>query len=243
VPAANSNLTLGRRLSGHSSSKNPPLVVAPEDGYTAPTEVLNCVPLPGSRGKLLQFHSFDESYLSRLREADFLTQEHFRKYFTALMKMKLQFRLKSAEAIDDVQQETFVRFYAALREGKIRQPKSLGSYVNSICNNVLKETWRPEPTISLDDDEAPELPSAPVDLSKILDDRQAAQKVQEVIEQLPERDRRVLRDIFFEERDKDEVCRELGITRDNLRLLLHRAKQRFKHLYDKGDDSRRLISA
>jgi RNA polymerase sigma-70 factor (ECF subfamily) len=161
----------------------------------------------------------------------------------ALMKVKLQFRLKSAEAIEDVQQETFVRFYVALREGKIRQPKSLGSYVNSICNNVLKETWRTEPTISLDDDNAPELPSAPFDLSKILDDRQAAQKVQKVIEQLPERDRRVLHDIFFEERDKDEVCRELGITRDNLRLLLHRAKQKFKRLYDDGNDSLRLVPA
>lgn len=243
MPTAHSNSTPGRRLSGHSALKNPPLAIAPDNAYSAPPEVLNCVPLPGSRGKLLQFNSFDESYLSRLREADFLTQEHFRKYFMALMKVKLQFRLKSAEAIEDVQQETFVRFYVALREGKIRQPKSLGSYVNSICNNVLKETWRTQPTISLDDDNAPELPSAPFDLSKILDDRQAAQKVQKVIEQLPERDRQVLHDIFFEERDKDEVCRELGITRDNLRLLLHRAKQKFKHLYDKGDDSLRLVSA
>lgn len=243
MPAAHSNSTPGRRLSGHSASKNPPIFIAPENGDRKPTEVLNCVPLPGSRGKLLQFHSFDESYLSRLRAGDFPTQEHFRKYFTALMKVKLQLRLKSAEAIEDVQQETFVRFYVALREARIKQPRSLGSYVNSICNNILKETWRPDPTISLDDDEAPELPAAPVDLSKIIDDRQAAQKVQKVIEQLPERDRRVLRAIFFEERDKDEVCRELGITRDNLRLLLHRAKQKFKHLYDERDDSLRLVSA
>jgi RNA polymerase sigma-70 factor (ECF subfamily) len=53
----------------------------------------------------------------------------------------------------------------------------------------------------------------------------------------------VLRAIFFEERDKDEVCRELGITRDNLRLLLYRAKQKFKDLYDDGDDSLRLVPA
>jgi len=192
----------------------------------------------------LQFQSFDEDYLSRLREGDFLTQEHFRKYFTALMKVKLQSRLKSPEAIEDVQQETFVRFYTALSEGKIREPKSLGSYVNSVCSNIVKETWRnDDPTVSLDDDDAPELPAAPFDLSKVIDDKQAAQKVQKVIEQLPERDRRVLRAIFFEERDKDEVCRELGITRDNLRLLLHRAKRRFKDLYDDGDDSLGLVPA
>jgi RNA polymerase sigma-70 factor (ECF subfamily) len=113
-----------------------------------------------------------------------------------------------------------------------------------MCNNILKEAWRKDdPTISLDDDNAPELPAAPFDVSKIVADRQTAQKIQRVIEQLSERDRRVLRAIFFEERDKDEVCRELGITRDNLRLLLHRAKQNFKHLYDDGDDSLRLVPA
>jgi RNA polymerase sigma-70 factor (ECF subfamily) len=244
VPAAHSNSTPGRRLSGHSALKHPKLVIAPENKPTARSEVLNCLPLSGSRGKLLQFHSFDDDYLGRLREGDFLTQDHFRKYFTALMKVKLQSRLKSPEAIEDVQQETFVRFYAALREGKIREPKSLGSYVNSMCNNVLKESWRREdPALSLDDDDAPELPAAPFDLLKIIDDKQAAQKVQKVIEQLPERDRRVLRAIFFEERDKDEVCRELGITRDNLRLLLHRAKQKFRDLYEDGNHSLRLVPA
>jgi RNA polymerase sigma-70 factor (ECF subfamily) len=244
VPATRSSLTPGRRLSGHTAAKTPPFVTVPEDGLSSPPEVLNCVPLSGSRGKLLQFHAFDDDYLGRLREGDFPTQEHFRKYFTALMKVKLRSRLKSPEAIDDVQQETFVRFFGALRDGKIREPKSLGSYVNSMCNNILKEAWRKDdPTISLDDDNAPELPAAPFDVSKIVADRQTAQKIQRVIEQLSERDRRVLRAIFFEERDKDEVCRELGITRDNLRLLLHRAKQNFKHLYDDGDDSLRLVPA
>jgi RNA polymerase sigma-70 factor, ECF subfamily len=195
------------------------------------------VPLPGSWGNLLHFHSFDEDYLVRLQEGDFLIQEHFRKYFTALMNAKLRFKLKSPEAIEDVQQETFVRFYVALRAGKIREPKSLGSYVNSMCNNILKEAWRVSPSISLDDDDAPDFPALRSDVTKILADKQAAQRIHLVIEQLPERDRRVLRAIYFEELDKDEVCRELGITRDNLRLLLHRAIQKMKHLYDKEDDS------
>jgi RNA polymerase sigma-70 factor (ECF subfamily) len=195
------------------------------------------VPLPGSGGNLLQFHSFDEDYLVRLREGDFMIQEHFRKYFTALMSVKLRFRLQSPEAIEDVQQETFVRFYIALREGKIREPKSLGSYVNSMCNNILKEAWRVDPMISLDGDDAPDFPALQSDMTKILADKQAAQRIHQVIEQLRERDRRVLRAIYFEERDKDEVCRELGITRDNLRLLLHRAIQKMKHFYDDENDS------
>jgi RNA polymerase sigma-70 factor (ECF subfamily) len=41
------------------------------------------------------------------------------------------------------------------------------------------------------------------------------------------KDRNILHAVFFEQRDKDEVCRELGVSREYLRVLLHRAKQQF----------------
>jgi RNA polymerase sigma-70 factor (ECF subfamily) len=188
----------------------------------------------------MQFRTFDEEYLRQLTAGDARTQEHFARYFGALMKVKLRSRLSSPEAIEDVSQETFTRFYSALREGKLAHPERLAPFVNSICNNVLKESWRrDDPTVSLDDDDAPELPAAPFDLSKMIADNQARQKIQKVIEQLPERDRRALRAIFFEERDKDEVCRELGITRDNLGLLLRRARRKFRDLY--SEQGKRML--
>jgi RNA polymerase sigma-70 factor (ECF subfamily) len=209
--------------------------VALDTDHTSPPEVLDCVPLPGSRGNLLQFYSFDEEYFGRLREGDFLTREHFHKYFTAVMKVKLRSRLRSREAIEDVQQETFVRFFKALRDEKIREPKRLGSYVVSICKNVLKEHYRDDEYdndrfVPIDKDDAPELPAATIDLVKMLSDKQAKEKLHEALAQLPDRERRVLHAVVFEERDKDDVCREFGINRGNLRLILHRAKQRFKSL-------------
>ena len=43
--------------------------------------------------------------------------------------------------------------------------------------------------------------------------------------------RSLLKAVFLDERDRDEVCRELGVERDYLRVLLHRAKQEFKTEY------------
>jgi RNA polymerase sigma-70 factor (ECF subfamily) len=40
--------------------------------------------------------------------------------------------------------------------------------------------------------------------------------------------------VFLEERNKDEVCRDFGVDREYLRVLLHRAKQAFKSLYLKN---------
>ena len=34
--------------------------------------------------------------------------------------------------------------------------------------------------------------------------------------------------MFFEGRDKDQICRDLEVDRDYLRVLLHRAKNHFR---------------
>jgi RNA polymerase sigma-70 factor (ECF subfamily) len=187
----------------------------------------------------LQFQSFDESYVERLRAGDFRTQEHFVAYFSELLQLKLRSRLHSPQAIEDVRQETFARVLAALRGGKIRQPERLGAYVNSMCNNVLLEHYRAsQRDSSIEDEEDQDFPAKPVDLLGALAAKQMEVKVREILDELPERDRRLLKEVFLEERDKDEVCRDFGVDRDYLRVLLHRAKQSFKALYLKNMSSR-----
>jgi RNA polymerase sigma-70 factor (ECF subfamily) len=63
--------------------------------------------------------------------------------------------------------------------------------------------------------------------------------VRHVLDDLSERDRGLLRAVFLEERDKDEVCTELGVDRDYLRVLLHRAKGSFRTMYSKRTDARK----
>ena len=176
--------------------------------------------------------SFDETYVERLQAGDFRTQEHFVAYFSELIQLKLRSRLHSPQAIEDVRQETFTRVFAALRGGKIRQPDRLGAFVNSMCNNVLLEHYRASSRdSSLDDEEQQDFPATNVDVLGAVVAKQMGEKIREILEEMPERDRRLLRQIFLEERDKDDVCRDFGVDRDYLRVLLHRAKQSFKSLY------------
>jgi RNA polymerase sigma-70 factor (ECF subfamily) len=49
-----------------------------------------------------------------------------------------------------------------------------------------------------------------------------------VLAELPRKDREVLRLVLLEERDKAEVCQKLRITPEYLRVLLHRARERFR---------------
>jgi RNA polymerase sigma-70 factor (ECF subfamily) len=63
--------------------------------------------------------------------------------------------------------------------------------------------------------------------------------VQKVLARLCPKDRTLLQAVFFEQRDKDEVCRELGVSRDYLRVLLHRAKHQFMAEYERVNASPR----
>lgn len=183
----------------------------------------------------MQLQSFDESYVERLQAGDFRTQEHFVAYFSELIQLKLRSRLHSPQAIEDVRQETFTRVFAALRGGKIRQPDRLGAFVNSMCNNVLLEHYRASSRdSSLDDEEQQDFPATNVDVLGAVAAKQMGEKIREILEEMPERDRRLLREVFLEERDKDEVCTSFGVDREYLRVLLHRAKQSFKSLYLKN---------
>jgi RNA polymerase sigma-70 factor, ECF subfamily len=187
------------------------------------------------KGRSLQLQSFDESYVQRLQQGDFRTQEHFVAYFSELIQLKLRSRLNSPQAIEDVRQETFTRVFIALRDGKLRQPDRLGAFVNSMCNNVLLEHYRSTSRDdSLDDEEQPEIPAANVDVFGMIAAKQMKEKVSQILEEMPERDRRLLREVFLEERDKDAVCSDFRVDREYLRVLLHRAKQSFKSLYLKN---------
>jgi RNA polymerase sigma-70 factor, ECF subfamily len=183
----------------------------------------------------VQLQSFDESYVERLRAGDFRTQEHFVAYFSELIQLKLRSRLRSPQAIEDVRQETFTRVFAALHGGKVRQPDRLGAFVNSMCNNVLLEHYRASSRdSSLEDEDQEDFPAISVDLLGALAAKQLGEKIREILEELPEKDRRLLREVFLEERDKDAVCRDFGVDREYLRVLLFRAKQSFKSLYLKN---------
>ncbi len=235
------------RSSSRSVPKRPPaLAVHLENVRGASAEVLHWHALSSRRGKYLQFQSFDEAYVERLRAGDFRTQEHFISYFSELIQIKLRSRVKAQPAVEDLRQETFTRFFTALRDGKILQPERLGSFVNSICNNVLLEYYRAGArTNSLEDEPKDDIPAKGVDPVRALATQQTDKKVREILEKLSERDRRLLREVFLEERDKDEVCREFGVDREYLRVLLHRAKQSFKSLYLKnmGDEPPEFATA
>jgi RNA polymerase sigma-70 factor, ECF subfamily len=180
----------------------------------------------------LELFAFTREYVERLRGGDPSTELHFVAYFGQLLNIKLRAKMLPTETIEEVRQDTFIRVLTIVRKDGVREPERFGAMVNSVCNRVLMESYRSSKrTTPLEDDF--ERADDALDQESMLVTAQAQMRVRQVLETMPERDRALLRAFYLEEKEKDEVCQEFGVDRDYFRVLLHRAKDKFKVLYEK----------
>jgi RNA polymerase sigma-70 factor (ECF subfamily) len=176
--------------------------------------------------------AFDDDYVARLRKGDSQTELHFVAYFDQLLRIKLRARRLPPDGVDELCQETLRRVISALRNpGGVRQPERFGAFVNSICNNVLLESYRTSGRTQPLEDFHLDKTDRVLDVESLVATQEMCQQIRRILETLPKRDRQLLRAIFLEDKDKDEVCRLLGVDRGYLRVLLHRAKDKFKAVY------------
>jgi RNA polymerase sigma-70 factor, ECF subfamily len=181
----------------------------------------------------VDFYSFDEEYLRRLGARDPATEDHFVAYFSERLRITLRARGVDATTIEDVRQETFCRVWIAVQSGNVNNPSGFGSYVHSVCRNVLSESRRFDYRHQHDPLESTDVADEQLGLDEMIQRREHGALVRTILSELPERDRHILHARFFEERDNDDVCDDFGVDRDYLRVLLHRAINKFGELYRK----------
>ena len=181
---------------------------------------------------------FSAAYLERLCSGDSETERHFCAYFGRLVLLKA--RSRYCCHAEDVCQETFLRVLTVLRSPEgLRDPACLGAFVSRVCSNVILEHRR-------DHDRHPNGLAAqePSDAGTASPEEhvmqaQRQQTVRRVLEELRPRDREILSALLLREEDRDRVCAEHGVTRDDLRVKLLRARMRFRAAYERDATNRR----
>jgi len=177
----------------------------------------------------LEYAAFDADYLARLRHGDPQTEQHFFAYFSNTIWLKLRNRVRTAHLIDEIRQETFVRVLKHLQSGKpIQYPERFGGFVLAVCNNVMLEVLRSEFTHRQTSEEPIDPPDLRVrfDIDMVTEERKQA--VGEILSDMPEKDRTLLKMVFLEEGERSEICKRFKVDGDYLRVLVHRAKERFR---------------
>lgn len=181
----------------------------------------------------VELYSFDDEFVRRLCAGDREAEDFFFRYFSGVLFSKLRKRVSTLDAIEDIIQDTLVRALRGICSAEgLRDNRTLGSYVNSICNHVLLEWFRKTGKHEGKLEDYPYLADPRDSAEKRLMKMQEKMRVHRALDALDPRDAEILRALFISERDKDEVCRSFGIGRDYLRVLLFRAKEKFRAVYD-----------
>lgn len=174
-------------------------------------------------------HSFDAEYLKRLQEGEGATERHFAAYFDPLIRVKaLKAGPQSARASEDISQETLMRVLESVRRGKVDHPERLGAFVLAVCHNVIRECFRGDRRFVQLPERQDEVPSPGVGVEIDLLEEERKSLMRKALAELSAKDQELLSRICSDDQDKDSICRDFGVTREYLRVLLHRARSRLR---------------
>jgi RNA polymerase sigma factor (sigma-70 family) len=190
---------------------------------------LNMFPVPQLTGEkpnaLLTSIVFDQDYLTRLRRGDEETAKHFDTYFRRVLRIKLWAKFGRAVQ-DDLMDDIMTAALEKILNGEPRDPACLAAYIRGICANLIK---RPDPNTQYGTDvNFDQISDQALSAEEVLICQERARTVHSVLTSLKTRDRLILVDLFFNELDRDDVCRKYDVSRDQLRLILFRARGRFQ---------------
>jgi RNA polymerase sigma-70 factor (ECF subfamily) len=131
--------------------------------------------------------------------------------------------------VEDIVQETLARFLLATRDEKIRNTAALGAFLNGICRNVISEYRRRSGRDEPMPETVPEPPGRRLPDADLFELREA---IARGMEQLSYRDRQILRAFYLDEKTKEEILKLTGMSDENFRVALCRAKERFRKIYE-----------
>jgi RNA polymerase sigma-70 factor (ECF subfamily) len=139
--------------------------------------------------------------------------------------------VKNRWVTDDLVQETFLRVLQNL--AKVRDPAKLSSWIFRIAANLCQDYFRSpsRKLIPIEDNPAGELPSE-YSLENEIEKYQTSLLVQDLIKLLPEPMRQAIFLCDIKEENQQEAADLLGISLDNLKVRLHRARKQLKAIIE-----------
>lgn len=193
------------------------------------------VPSPLKSGKMEIL--FNAEYLRGLKNSEQETANHFDSYFRPRCRAMLMARGLQICDVQDAIQETFTRVLTAVSKDDIRCPEAFAGYVFQVCHNIacgIRQGFK-SPYVNIDDFDIPD-PSDDHCVRLIRAERQAI--VVKILDDLTAKDRNLLRAKLFDELSTEEMCARFGVSRGNLRLLLHRARKNFAAYWQKQNSKK-----
>jgi RNA polymerase sigma-70 factor (ECF subfamily) len=139
--------------------------------------------------------------------------------------------LRDAHAASDLMQQVMALTIEQLRNGQLREPERVLSFVLGACRLTVMDQRRGERRREdLLQRYADALPIADLHITPRLDH----QRVADCLERLPERERSVLVMTFYDDQPSEAVGNQLGLSAGNVRVIRHRGIDKLRRCVDAG---------
>jgi RNA polymerase sigma-70 factor, ECF subfamily len=180
-----------------------------------------------------------EDLVRRIMAGDRRAEEELIARFGDGILFLLRRWTRDPSTAEDLYQETVRLALEKIRRGEVREPDKLPGFLRSLAKNLSihhyrRGSVRGERERDLEEVGADTVVShdATDQLTSLLRAEKAA-LVRQVIGEMPmERDRQVLFRFYIGEEDKERICADLGLTGPELNVVLFRARQRYRKLFE-----------
>jgi RNA polymerase sigma factor (sigma-70 family) len=170
--------------------------------------------------------------VEQIRNGDPSALEQMYRIFSTGIRFYLCRQL-GPQDLDDKVHDVFLIIVQSIQKGELREPERLMGYVRTIVRRQV--------AAQIDDNVKARRNQADLEFGMTLSDhhpnpeRRAIEHQNEelamrILNSLPKRDREVLARFYLEEQPADRICREMGLTQTQFRLVKSRAKARFGEL-------------
>jgi RNA polymerase sigma-70 factor (ECF subfamily) len=177
--------------------------------------------------------------VSRIRAGDRKAEAELVECYNQVVTNIIRRKVGDTAVADDLYQETFCIVLEKIRDGGVREAEKLSGFVCGVARNrVIKYFQRAVRQESLTEENLPLLHPASDQFEELLR-KEEADIVRQILKEMSnERDIQVLFRFYLAEHDKERICADLGLTSLQFNLVLHRARQRYKELYQQAMGSK-----
>jgi RNA polymerase sigma-70 factor, ECF subfamily len=173
--------------------------------------------------------------VSRIRAGDLQAEAELVECYNLVVMSIIRREVGDTTLADDLYQETFCIILEKVRRGDVREAEKLSGFVCGVARNqVIRHFQRAARKRNLVETENSVSIShpAPNQLEQLLQ-REKADIVRQILKEMTnERDVQVLFRFYLAEHDKKQICEDLGLTSRQFNLVIHRARERYRELYD-----------
>lgn len=161
-----------------------------------------------------------------------MNAEEFKRQFLPYNKVlyRVAFHLTgNAQDAEDLLQDFYLRLWT--KRNELQPPKNLEAYLVTMIRNLFYDQHRlkkNELTIPLSQIADP--PDGD-DLSRKVEINEETTKVKGIIENLPDKEQKVVRLHIIEDRTYEEIEHDTGLSNTNIRKLMSRAKERIRQIW------------